>query len=260
MLQNDSINIEKPGLAAVAGICLCLALSGCATDQAQPPEAQTVQIPAATPKTSMQALRDWAPSAGLQTEELFTEGGSAGTRLKRLENAAQQNRTDADTLALAVTNLAGGQRDLRSRVEHLEKLTGGLEAQQQAEQAAAAEAAKYASLVSALNIQEHPASTRIVLDLTGKTAAMATLSKDGKTLKIKLPATGWTAPRDWAPEFSPLIASYKAVPAGDGQDVSIALNFPAKLLKQEMMPPASEAGWRFSVDLQSSKVHFLKMR
>ena len=258
MLQTYSMNMKKPGWTAVAGLCLCLALSGCATDQAQPPEVKTVQ--AAAPKTSMQALRDWAPAAGLQTEELFTTGGSTGARLARLEDAAQQSRNDSDTLALAVTNLSGGQRDLRSRVAHLEKLTGGLEAQQRDEQTAAEEAAKYAALVSAFNIQERPASTQIVLDLTGKTAAAAALSKDGKVLHMKLPATGWTAPRDWAPEFSPLIASYKAVPAGDGQDVTVTLNFPTKLLKQEFLPPSAGAGWKFSVDLQSPNVHFLKIR
>ncbi|TNE32376.1 MAG: hypothetical protein EP349_01680 [Alphaproteobacteria bacterium] len=243
---------------AAAGICLLL--SGCATDQVPPPELTAEAQPAA-PKTSMQVLRDWAPAAGLQTEELFTEpGGSKSARIKRLEEATQQSRTDTDTLALAVTNLSSGQSDLRSRVERLEKLTGGLEAQQRAEQAAAEEAAKYAALVSAFNIQERPAATQIVLDLTGKTNAAAELSKDGKMLNIKLPATGWTAPRDWAPEFSPLIASYKAVPASDGQAVNVALNFPAKILKQELLPPSNGAGWKLSIDLQSSKVHFLKMK
>ena len=242
----------------VTGICLMLA--GCAADQAPPPEL-TAEVQPAAPKTSMQALRDWAPAAGLQTEELFAEaGGSKSARLQRLEEAGQQNRQDADTFALAVTNLSGGQHDLRSRVEHLEKLTSGLEAQQHAEQAAAAEAAKYAALVSAFNIQERPASTQIVLDLTGKSNAAAELSKDGKMLNIKLPATGWTAPRDWTPEFSPLIASYKALSAGDGQAVNVALNFPAKILKQELLPPSAGSGWRFLVDLQSAKVHFLKMK
>jgi len=263
VLQKNFIKIKKPKIAAVAGLCLCLVLAGCGSDKAAPPPDVTMAVtqPAA-PKTSMQALRDWAPAAGLQTEELFTiVGGSKSARLKRLEGAVQQNRTDSDTLALAVTNLSGGQHNLRNRIEHLEKLTSGLEAQKHAEQTAAAEAAKYAALVSAFNIQERPASTQIVLDLTGKANnAMAELSKDGKTLSIKLPATGWTAPRDWLPEFSPLIASYKAVPAGDGQVVTVALNFPAKLLKQEILPPAAGAGWKFSIDLQSAKVHFLKLK
>lgn len=256
MSQKKFINIKS----AVAGIGLCLMLSGCAADQAPPPELAMDAQPAA-PKTSMQVLRDWAPAAGLQTEKLFAEpGGSKSARLKKLEEETQQNRTDADTLALAVTNLSGGQSDLRSRVEHLEKLTSGLEEQQRAAQAAAEEAAKYAALVSAFNIQERPAATQIVLDLTGKANAAAELSKDGKILNIKLPATGWSAPRDWAPEFSPLIASYQAVSAGDGQAVSVALNFPAKILKQELLPPSAGAGWKFSIDLQSAKVHFLKIK
>lgn len=260
MLQKYFLKMDKPYMAAVAGICLCFALAGCAADKMPPPDVKNVRPQTAVPKTSMQALRDWAPAAGLQTEELFRDGGSKNARLERLEAAVQQNRSDTDTLALAVTNLAGGQRDLRARVEHLEKLTAGLEAQQQAERAMADEAAKYAALVSAFNIQERPALTRIILDLTGKTDAAAELSKDGKILNIKLPATGWTAPRDWAPEFSPLIASYKAVSAGDGQAVSVVLNFPAKLLKQEFLPPSNGAGWKFSIDLQSAKVHFLKIK
>ncbi|TVQ82657.1 MAG: hypothetical protein EA357_09455 [Micavibrio sp.] len=226
--------------AGTAAVFAALLTAGCAVvpDETHQAEMQD---------THMAALRKWAEPAGLKTAE----------HLSGFE-AARQNSEDIETLALAVTTLSGGQRDLRQRVEKLESHLGAEDA---ARHAAAEEAARYRARVTDFSIKETSSATHIVLTLTDRTDFSAELSGDGKNLTILLPeGTGWAAARQWRSDFSPLIGGYEVAQQNGGERITVRLHFPSKLQGRELIPAAEGGAYRLILPLQSPAIHFSKSR
>ncbi len=224
------------GFAGAAAVFATLLTAGCAAMPGEPRQKEMQD-------THMAALRQWAEPAGLKTDEYLS--GAAAVR---------QNSEDVETLALAVTVLSGGQRDLRQRVETIEARLGAKDSERRA---VAEGAARYRARVTGFSIEETAAATRIVLTLTGRTDFHAELSGDGKILMLHLPeGTGWTAARQWRSEFSPLIGGYEVRAQNGGEILTVRLHFASKLLEREFTPAADGSTYRLVLPLQSAAVHF----
>ena len=104
------------------------------------------------------------------------------------------------------------------------------------------------SAVKALRVADHDGGSRIVLDLTAKTAFTATLSEDGRHLLVKLPATSWTAAAQGAVKSSALVTAYRYA---DGT-LTVDLGKAARLKSSTALPAGKDAGPRLVIDLSAA--------
>lgn len=106
--------------------------------------------------------------------------------------------------------------------------------------------------VKSLRIGDHKDKTRLVFDLTAKTALGATLENKGKTLVIDLSQLKWLGKQSWVADSGALVSAYHT----DGQKLYIDLIYPAQIKLQQLLPPSKESsGFRAVIDLFSADAH-----
>ena len=106
--------------------------------------------------------------------------------------------------------------------------------------------------VFGLRVGEHPAKTRIVLDVSKKVSYGLDLDTEEKILVVELPETGWGAPETKTfGKDSPLLSSYKASPSNGGKGTLLILQLKkdARLLSESIIKAEQGNGARIVIDL-----------
>jgi|GEM_PF-922220 TolA-binding protein len=268
------ISLPKPALTLVV-LCLVTGLSGCSWEmvrQANNPDRTRDQAVAAE---NIQADKRQT----LETRRLFTQPvQNTEQRFMRLEREVQRLRDNLDRMAPAVGRLVRMEEDLEILVDQMEEMpesqsvatTGAPplrldrmytpDDQQQAATPTPATtqqaAVKRDSAVTKIRFGEHVDKTRIVLDLAGKTAFSVALHDNRMGMTVMLPHAGWAASRSWTSDIAPLVKSYQAreLPHG-GYQVSFTFHEPARIIRQEILPPRAHRGYGLVIDLFNSDLH-----
>jgi hypothetical protein len=106
--------------------------------------------------------------------------------------------------------------------------------------------------VKSLRIGDHKDKTRLVFDMTAKTALGATLENKGKTLVIDMAKLKWLGKQSWVADSGALVSAYHI----DGQKLYIDLIYPSQIKLQQVLPPSKESsGYRAVIDLFSADAH-----
>ena len=104
--------------------------------------------------------------------------------------------------------------------------------------------------VSQVRFGEHGDKTRLVLDTTGAVSFNYDLDNGEQILMVELPGAGWNAMTQSQFASSPLIASYNALPDGQGgTQLAVQLRRPAQVLWAQSIPPAAGKGSRVVIDI-----------
>lgn len=104
--------------------------------------------------------------------------------------------------------------------------------------------------VNGIRIGEHGNMTRLVLDLTGRSAFSARLDASGMLLTVHLPGTAWRTGASSTAANSRAVASYVATPDGQGGTIlALRLKRPATVSWSDTLPPSGDTGYRAVVDL-----------
>ncbi|MCB9989656.1 MAG: AMIN domain-containing protein [Rhodospirillales bacterium] len=111
-------------------------------------------------------------------------------------------------------------------------------------------AAASAMAVSQVRFGEHGDKTRLVLDTSGSVPFRYDLDNGEQILMVELPGAAWNTTAQSQFANSPLIASYNAIPDGQGgTQLAIQLRRPAQILWAQSIPPAAGKGNRVVIDI-----------
>lgn len=118
-------------------------------------------------------------------------------------------------------------------------------------------ASSSATAVREVRIGEHKDKTRLVMDVSGKTAFRYDLDKLENLLVIELDDAGWNAARNWTAQKAPLIASYNVQDMQNGGSrMIIQLKHSAEIVHSGTIAPNKDSrNHRVVIDLSAPAVH-----
>jgi hypothetical protein len=108
--------------------------------------------------------------------------------------------------------------------------------------------------VTQIRVGRHGARTRVVLDMTGPSAATWRMTASGRSLMLNFPAVHWRV-ADKDHRLGGLIGKYLFdATAGGGGDLALLASEPVRVSHIETLPPAAKGGnYRLTIDLLPAK-------
>ena len=107
--------------------------------------------------------------------------------------------------------------------------------------------------VNSIRFGEHPGKTRMVLDLTGKSAFNTNILNQDQILLVELPSADWGIEQQKAISQHPLVAGYTTKQSQEGGTMlALKLKRPVKIIGSAALPPSNNRGHRIYLDLAAS--------
>ncbi len=106
--------------------------------------------------------------------------------------------------------------------------------------------------VTGIRIADHPDKTRVVLDMTAKSAGAVKLENNGKTLVIDLSQMNWLGKKSWDADTAQLISGYHM----EEGNLHVDLMYASQIKNQStLLPSGNNKSYRLVIDLFSPEVH-----
>lgn len=260
---------RKPVLTALA-LCFAVSLAGCTGNMGASGQKSDMTCGTTAPVGHVEGMPlDTDPKA----ERLFEQPvDRINRRFNRIEDEVQRLRDDFDQVTPAIGRLIEMEHDLQDLIEDLDDAEGARPAPYAADapplrldrmynntpepQSEAAAPATGEATVSAVRFGEHLDKTRIVFDLSDETGFSVMMQEDRMAMSVTLPNAAWQADRNWESDLAPLVRSYRAEPLSDGgYQVIFTFHEPARVIRQEILPPRAHRGYGLVIDLFSPVLH-----